>query len=142
MIEFLIEQIHFPNYGHKVGEFLSHAILALYSSVILLPLEISILKTIMNYLVNLKKVLLFSSLFFSQGIFSQDTKSGYLTSINEYLRKYVATHEVVKGEDRKHLHFFPPDSNYRVTATFKKIDDKTGDRFVCPAHSSDRAIRY
>lgn len=42
------------------------------------------------------------------------------------MKKYVATHEVAEGEDRKHLHFFPADSNYKVTATFEKINDKTG----------------
>jgi hypothetical protein len=57
------------------------------------------------------------------------------------VKNYVTTHEVVKGEDRKYLHFFPADSNYRVTATFEKIDDNTG--FKMPSQiSSQDYYRY
>jgi uncharacterized protein (DUF1684 family) len=96
----------------------------------------------MNYLLSLKKLLLFSCLLFSQSIFSQSTKSDYVTSINDYLKNYVATHEVVKGQDRKYLHFFAPDSNYKVTATFEKIDDKTGFRMPTSQQSFQQFYRY
>jgi uncharacterized protein (DUF1684 family) len=81
-------------------------------------------------------------LFISQSSFSQHTKSSYVNSINAYVSNYVATHGVVKGEDRKHLHFFPPDSNYRVTATFEKMDDPAGFKMLTSQQSLQQYYRY
>jgi uncharacterized protein len=96
----------------------------------------------MKYILNLKNLLLVSCLFFCQVIFCQDKKSSYLNAINDYVTKYVATHEVVKGEDRKHLHFFPIDSTYKVTATFEKIDDNTGFKMATSKRSFHQFYRY
>jgi uncharacterized protein (DUF1684 family) len=96
----------------------------------------------MKLLLNLKIVPLLSFLFISQSSFSQHTNSSYVNSINAYVSNYVATHGVVKGEDRKHLHFFPPDSNYRVIATFEKMDDPAGFKMLTSRQSVQQYYRY
>ena len=52
--------------------------------------------------------------FISIDSFSQSKT--YKDSIQAYINKYVKEHEVVKGDDKKYLQFFPADENYRVTA--------------------------
>lgn len=47
-------------------------------------------------------------------------QSSYQDSINTYIKNYVNTHEVVKGEDRKQMHFFDVNEKYRVLAKFEK----------------------
>ena len=53
-------------------------------------------------------------------------KKSYKDSLIEYQQNYVATHEVVGKEDKKYIQFYDIDKNFRVTASFKKIDDKEG----------------
>lgn len=48
--------------------------------------------------------------------FSQTT---YEDSVNKFLKAYVANHEVVKGEEKKYLRFYPVDKGYCVTASFQ-----------------------
>jgi uncharacterized protein (DUF1684 family) len=74
----------------------------------------------------MKKILFAGLLFFNIAAFAQQDTSGYVYSLQKFQEKYVATHNVVKGEDTAYLKFFPIDSNYRVTATFEKIKDDTG----------------
>ncbi|RYZ89654.1 MAG: DUF1684 domain-containing protein [Proteobacteria bacterium] len=90
----------------------------------------------------LRNALLLPCLLFGQLTFAQDTQSPYTASINEYVKNYIATHEVVKGADRKHLHFFPADSSYRVTATFEKIDDRAGFQMPTSQRSMQAYFRY
>ncbi len=45
----------------------------------------------------------------------------YADSIGSYRKKYVKNHEVVKGDDKKDMHFFPVDKAYRIPARFKKV---------------------
>lgn len=77
----------------------------------------------------------------SQPTFAQNS-TNYVDKINEYQRMYIATHEVVKGEDRKHLHFFAPDSNYKVVADFEKINDAVGFKMPTSARSMQQYFRY
>ena len=74
----------------------------------------------------MKNVLLISLLVFGKISFAQNNTSVYSDSINAYQKNYINTHEVVKGEDRKYLHFFAPDSTYKVLAAFEKINDVQG----------------
>src|SRR5678809_1154263 len=68
----------------------------------------------------MKKLLLFQIWFFlSVACYAQRS---YKDSIQNYLKNYVDSHEVVKGEDRKHLHFFDVDPKYRVVAKFEKVE--------------------
>ena len=48
------------------------------------------------------------------------TQSSYKDSVDAFIKNYVTNHEVVKGEDRKQLHFFDVNEKYRVVAKFEK----------------------
>jgi len=74
----------------------------------------------------MKNVLLISLLVFGKISFAQNSISAYSDSIKAYQKNYINTHEVVKGEDRKYLHFFAPDSTYKLIAAFEKINDVQG----------------
>lgn len=53
-------------------------------------------------------------------------KKSYSDRIKAYQHEYVDAHEVVKGNDRKHLHFYPANEKYKVLAAFEKVNDSTG----------------
>lgn len=53
-------------------------------------------------------------------------KKPYRDRIRAYQQEYVNAHEVVKGEDRKHMHFYQASEKYKVMAAFEKVDDSTG----------------
>ena len=55
-----------------------------------------------------------------QSLFSQHS---YRDSIQVYIDGYVKDHEVVKGDDKKFLQFFPIDETYRVVGNFEKAKD-------------------
>lgn len=40
-----------------------------------------------------------------------------------YIRDYVEKHEVVTGEDKEYLRFFPIDKNFRIIARFERVKD-------------------
>jgi hypothetical protein len=50
-------------------------------------------------------------------------QKSYEDSLQVFLDNYVQTHEVVKGEDRKTLQFYPVSKDFRFVATFKKADN-------------------
>jgi uncharacterized protein len=54
---------------------------------------------------------------------SSFSQKSYEDSINAFLKNYVAAHEVVRGEDKKRMHFYPPDKTFRVPARFAKAAD-------------------
>ena len=72
----------------------------------------------------MKNILLIALLVLGKIGLAQNTTTAYSDSINAYQKNYINTHEVVKGEDRKYVHFFAPDETYKVLANFEKIDDK------------------
>jgi uncharacterized protein len=47
----------------------------------------------------------------------------YNDSLREYQAAYVKKHDIVKGNDKKFLRFFPVNEQYRVTAKFERIDE-------------------
>ena len=49
-----------------------------------------------------------------------NSQNNYKDSLQKHIDNYVAKHEVVKGEDRKYLQFYPVDEKYRVRAMFEK----------------------
>ncbi len=57
---------------------------------------------------------------------SHAQKKSYIDRIKAYQREYVDAHEVVKGNDRKYLHFYPASEKYKVTAAFEKVNDSNG----------------
>jgi uncharacterized protein len=52
--------------------------------------------------------------------------NAYKDSLNAYQQNYIDNHEVVGKDDKKFIHFYPVDKSYRVTASFKKINDAEG----------------
>jgi uncharacterized protein (DUF1684 family) len=56
----------------------------------------------------------------SNNLFSQKS---YSDSLQTYIDDYVNDHEVVKGDDKKYIKFFPIDESYRVAGTFEKAKD-------------------
>ena len=85
------------------------------------------------------KLLFVGLVFISQFAFAQ---GNYIDQLKEYQRMYIATHEVVKGPDRNEIHFFAPDSNYKVVATFEKINDAVGFKMTTSAKSIQQYYRY
>src|SRR5690349_8931085 len=47
----------------------------------------------------------------------------YKDSMQAYINKYVKEHEVVKGNDKKYLQFFPIDESYRISAKIEMSKD-------------------
>jgi uncharacterized protein (DUF1684 family) len=60
---------------------------------------------------------------FLTSFFLVDAQSNYRDSINSYLTNYVEQHEVVKGEDKKQMHFYPVNETYNITARFEKVEN-------------------
>ena len=53
---------------------------------------------------------------FSTIVFAQ---SSYEDSMKTFLKNYVQNHEVVKGQNKSNMQFYPVDKAYRVLASFK-----------------------
>lgn len=72
----------------------------------------------------MKRLIIFILLiFYYCNSFSQ---SSYADSINNFIKNYVETHEVVTGDDRKLLHFYPANEKYHVIARFEKVENGNG----------------
>lgn len=65
----------------------------------------------------MKLYFFFLTVFVTVSVFAQTT---YKDSLKLYLKNYVSHHEVVKGKDKKNIHFFDVDEKYRVIASFEK----------------------
>ncbi len=68
----------------------------------------------------MKKFLL---ILLSVGALHAGAQGNYTIDAKTFREAYVESHEVVKGEDRKALHFFPINPRYRVQATFEKVEN-------------------
>lgn len=51
------------------------------------------------------------------------SQNSYKDSLIRFIKNYVDKHEVVLGEDRKHLHFYPVDESYRIPAKFERVEN-------------------
>ena len=78
--------------------------------------------------------------FLSLTSFSQN--KSYHDSLIEYQQNYVATHEVVGKADKKYMQFFDVDKDFRVIASFKKIDDKEGFDMNTSSGMKKRYFKY
>jgi uncharacterized protein (DUF1684 family) len=67
-------------------------------------------------------------LFLSTTAYSQ--KKTYEDSVQTFIGNYVQTHEVVKGNDKKSMQFYPVNKNYRVVATVKKATNSQWMKFA------------
>lgn len=73
-----------------------------------------------------QKVFLLAVGLFISGIAIAQKKNMYTESIKAYQKMYVDSHEVVKGNDKKHFRFFPVSKEYNVTGYFERIIDTVG----------------
>jgi uncharacterized protein (DUF1684 family) len=64
----------------------------------------------------------FFSILILAPLFCSAQTISYEDSVNSFIKKYVADHEVVKGNDKKMMQFYPVNEQYRVTATFERKD--------------------
>ncbi len=64
-------------------------------------------------------LLVISFQFLLSPVFAQD--EGYAASIRQYRQNYVKNHGAVKGSDKEHFHFYPPDQANVVTANYEQI---------------------
>jgi uncharacterized protein (DUF1684 family) len=69
----------------------------------------------------MKKIILFTAI--ALKIAACGAQTTYADSMKQYFEKYVAEHEVVKGDDRKQIRFYDVNEQYRVSAQFKKTED-------------------
>jgi len=60
--------------------------------------------------------------FIAANLFAQ-TGAAYINTIKTYQKKYVATHEVVKGKTRKLFRFFTADENFKIQCRFESATD-------------------
>ena len=63
-------------------------------------------------------------------------QKGYNDSIQAFIKHYVDTHEVVTGDDRKLLSFYPVNKNYRIVASFQRV--KNGQWFTMETSGSSK----
>lgn len=52
--------------------------------------------------------------------FSALAQGDYQDSLTRYIKRYINDHEVVKGNDRNYLRFYPINEKFRVTASYTK----------------------
>lgn len=82
----------------------------------------------------MKSIFSFVLLFFSCVVFAQS----YKDSIELYIKNYINTHEVVKGEDKKQIHFFDVNEKFRVIAKFEK--EQTNQWFEMPTSGKIKKV--
>lgn len=56
-------------------------------------------------------------------VFNSHAQDSYKDSLQKYLTDYIKKHEVVSGEDKQFLSFYPINEKYKVTATFENKPD-------------------
>ncbi|MBL0358900.1 MAG: DUF1684 domain-containing protein [Chitinophagaceae bacterium] len=56
-------------------------------------------------------------------LFCKSQPQVYEDSLNKFIQQYVKEHEVVKGEDKKMMQFYPPDKAYRLRARFERKEN-------------------
>jgi len=66
------------------------------------------------------------SLIFAVQIAAAQKNNPYVTAIKAYQKNYAATHEVVKGKDKKYFRFFPVNKGLLADCSFEKITDTIG----------------
>lgn len=68
----------------------------------------------------MKQFISIALFFYSLNSFSQ---TAYKDSLDHFIKDYIEKHEVVTGDDKKLLRFYPVNEKYHVTARFEKADN-------------------
>jgi uncharacterized protein len=71
---------------------------------------------------SIKKYCLILIVFTCTNLLNLQAQETYTDSLNDFQSSYVKAHDVVKGNDKKSMHFFPVSETYRVTARFERIE--------------------
>lgn len=87
----------------------------------------------------MKKIYFFALALCLQHAYGQQN---YISDIQTFQKKYVTTHEVVKGKDKKYFRFFAIDSNYRVNGSFEKIKDTIGFTMKTSGNTLQHYFKY
>lgn len=66
------------------------------------------------------RITLLLTLFCNSILFAQDQ---YMDSIQAFRNRYINEHEVVKGDDRQLMQFFPLNREYCLPARFEKVEN-------------------
>jgi uncharacterized protein len=85
-----------------------------------------------------QRIFLLTATMLISGFAFAQKKDFYVESIKAYQKKYVDSHEVVKGKDKKHFHFFNINKAYNVSSYFERIFDTVG--FTMP--TSAGTVKY
>jgi uncharacterized protein (DUF1684 family) len=72
------------------------------------------------YMIGFRIYFLLAVIFNCNNVFAQNS---YTDSLHSYIDGYIKDHEVVKGDDKKLMQFFPVDESYRVVGNFEKAKD-------------------
>ena len=78
----------------------------------------------------------------STSINAQVKSKTYNDTLSAFQKKYIATHEVVKGKDRNYFRFFRIDNRYRVTCSFEKTVDSVGFAIKTSAGTEQQYFKY
>jgi uncharacterized protein (DUF1684 family) len=65
-------------------------------------------------------------------------QTSYKDSVKRYVKNYVESHEVVKGDDKKQMHFYDVSEKYRVHAKFERKEN--GDWFQMPTSGKMKQV--
>ena len=74
-------------------------------------------------------------------LFAQKNKA-YTDSLNKFRADYIASHEVVTGDNKKNFRFFPIDRSFSVQADFEESKDKPEVKFKTFAGFGQRYLLY
>lgn len=88
-----------------------------------------------KHLIKMKHTLL---IFFLANTFISTGQNNYKDSIEAYIDKYVNEHEVVLGDDKKLLQFYPPNEKYCIHAQFEKV--KNGKWFSMETSGNSKQV--
>lgn len=70
--------------------------------------------------------------------FFSSAQETYEDSLQDFIRNYIDKHEVVTGDNKKYLNFFPVNKNYRVTARFEMV--KNGSWFSMETSGATKKV--
>lgn len=78
----------------------------------------------------------FLTVFFLSVVFVSSAQKTYNDSIQAFIKNYVEKHEVVTGDDKKLMAFYPVNKNYRVLASFERV--RNGKWFTMETSANSR----
>ena len=76
------------------------------------------------------------TIFFLSVVFISSAQKTYNDSMQAFIKSYVEKHEVVIGEDKKLMAFYPVNKNYRVVANFERV--KNGKWFTMETSANSK----